>query len=68
MAKGLNQPTNVVVAGLNYIEPEARIAISDVQRMVDWYEKMGMQKSHIDAKGMVDLRYAKLLERAPDEN
>ena len=67
MAKGLNQPPNVVVEGLNYIEPEARIAISDVQRMVDWYEKMGMQKSHIDAKAIIDMRYAKLLERAPDE-
>lgn len=63
MAKGLNQPPKVVVEGLNYIEPEARIAISDVQRMVDWYEKMGMQKSHIDAKSIIDLRYAKLLER-----
>jgi NitT/TauT family transport system substrate-binding protein len=67
MAKGLNQPTNVVVAGLNYIEPEARIAISDVQRMVDWYEKMGMQKSHIDAKAIIDMRYVKLLERSPDD-
>jgi NitT/TauT family transport system substrate-binding protein len=66
-AKGLNQPTKVVVEGLNYIEPEARIAISDVQRMVDWYEKMGMQKSHIDAKALIDMRYAKLLERAPDD-
>lgn len=67
-AKSLNQPTAVIVAGLNYIEPEARIAISDVQRMVDWYEKMGMQKSHIDAKSMVDLRYTKLFERAADDN
>ena len=67
MAKGLNQPTAVVVEGLNYIEPEARIAISDVQRMVDWYEKMGMQKSHIDAKSIIDMRYAKLLERGAAE-
>lgn len=65
-AKALNQPTKVVVDGLNYIEPEARIAISDVQRMVDWYEKMGMQKSHIDAKAVVDTRYARLLERTAD--
>lgn len=67
MAKGLKQPASVIVEGLNYIEPEARIAISDVQRMVDWYEKMGMQKSHIDATAMVDMRYAKLLERTPED-
>jgi NitT/TauT family transport system substrate-binding protein len=63
VAKGLNQPIKVVIDGLNYIEPEARIAVSDVQRMVDWYEKMGMQKSHIDAKAMIEMRYAQLLER-----
>ena len=59
-AKGLNQPTQVVVDGLNYIDPEARIDVSVVQRMVDWYEKMGMQKTHIDAKSFIDMRYVKL--------
>ena len=58
--KGLNQPTQVVVDGLNYVDPEARIDVSVVQRMLDWYEKMGMQKTHIDAKSFIDTRYAKL--------
>lgn len=59
-AKGLKQPTQVIVDGLNYVDPEARIDVSVVQRMLDWYEKMGMQKTHIDARSFIDMRYAKL--------
>jgi NitT/TauT family transport system substrate-binding protein len=59
-AKGLTQPTQVVVDGLNYVDPEARIDVGVVQRMVDWYEKMGMQKTHIDAKSFFDMRYVQL--------
>lgn len=60
-ARGLKQPTQVVVDGLNYVDPEARLSVAVVQRMLDWYEKMGMQKTHIDAKSFFDMRYAKLL-------
>jgi len=61
MAKGLNQKPEVIVQGLNYVEPEARINIGDIQRMLDWYEAQGMQKIHIDAKNIIDMRYAKLI-------
>ena len=61
MAKGLNQPPDVITRALNYLEPEARVAVDDIQRMLDWYEAQGMQKIHIDARSMVDLRYAKLV-------
>ena len=65
MAKGLHQPPKVIVDGLNYVDPDARIAIGDLQRMLDWYQAMGMQKTHIDAKAIIDMRYAKLVEAAP---
>ena len=45
---------------LTYVDPEARDRVSDVQRMVDWYETKGMQKTHIDATSFIDTRYAKL--------
>jgi NitT/TauT family transport system substrate-binding protein len=64
MAKGLNQKPDVIVQGLNYVEPEARINISDVQRMMDWYEAQGMQKVHIDARNIIDMRYAQLVNDA----
>lgn len=62
MAKGLNQKPEVIVQGLNYVEPEARVNLGDIQRMLDWYEAQGMQKMHIDAKNIIDMRYAKLID------
>jgi NitT/TauT family transport system substrate-binding protein len=64
MAKGLSQKPEVIVQGLNYVEPEARVNLADVQRMLDWYEAQGMQKSHIDAKNIIDMRYAKLVDQS----
>ena len=54
----------VIVQGLNYVEPEARVNLGDIQRMLDWYEAQGMQKIHIDAKTIVDMRYVKLIDEA----
>jgi hypothetical protein len=64
MAKGLNQKPEVIVQGLNYVEPEARVNLGDIQRMLDWYEAQGMQKIHIDAKNIVDMRYVKLIDES----
>jgi NitT/TauT family transport system substrate-binding protein len=60
MSKGLNQPPEVIIQGLNYVDPEARVSPDDIQRMVDWYEAQGMQKGHIDAKSLIDMRYARI--------
>ena len=65
MAKGLNQKPEVIVQGLNYVEPDARVNLGDIQRMLDWYEAQGMQKMHIDAKNIIDMRYAKLIDASP---
>jgi NitT/TauT family transport system substrate-binding protein len=65
MAKGLHQPPKVIVDGLNYVDPEARLNVGAMQRMVDWYQTMGMQKTHLDARSMIDMRFAKL---APEED
>ncbi|HWE75162.1 MAG TPA: ABC transporter substrate-binding protein [Stellaceae bacterium] len=63
VAKGLGQPEDVVRRGLNYVDPEARIALADLQRMLDWYEARGLQKFHLDASTLIDQRYAKLTDR-----
>jgi NitT/TauT family transport system substrate-binding protein len=63
VAKGLGQPEDVVRRGLNYVDPEARITLGDLQRMLDWYEARGLQKFHVDAATLVDTRYAKLTDR-----
>jgi NitT/TauT family transport system substrate-binding protein len=60
VAKGLGQPEVVVRRGLSYVDPEARIPVADLQRMLDWYEARGLQKFHADATALIDMRYAKL--------
>jgi NitT/TauT family transport system substrate-binding protein len=64
MAKGLNQKPEVIVQALNYVEPEARVNLGDIQRMLDWYEVQGMQKMHIDAKNILDMRYVKVIDES----
>ncbi|HEY1504491.1 MAG TPA: hypothetical protein VGF92_09335, partial [Stellaceae bacterium] len=63
VASGLGQPEEVVRRGLNYVDPEARIAVADLQHMLDWYEAKGLQKFHVDATALIDMRYAKLADR-----
>jgi NitT/TauT family transport system substrate-binding protein len=60
VAKGLGQPEEVVRRGLGYVDPQARIAAADLQRMLDWYEAKGLQKFHAEATALIDTRYAKL--------
>ena len=62
-AKGLGQPEEVVRRGVTYVDPEARIAVADLQRMLNWYETRGLQKGHVEATSLIDMRYAKLLTR-----
>lgn len=59
-AKGLNQPPAVVKESVAYVDPEARVYVSDIQHMLDWYEAHGMQKAHIDALSLIDMDYAKI--------
>ena len=63
VAKGLGQPEEVVRRGLSYVDPEASIAVADLQRMLDWYEAKGLQKFHVEATALIDMRYAKLADR-----
>jgi NitT/TauT family transport system substrate-binding protein len=61
MAKGLNQPPEVIKQGLNYDDPEARVNVGALQHMLDWYYQQGMLKVHLDASNMVDRRFAQLV-------
>jgi NitT/TauT family transport system substrate-binding protein len=63
VAKGLGQPEEVVRRGITYADPEARIGVADLQRMLDWYEARGLQKFHVDAATLIDMRYAKLADQ-----
>ncbi|HEV8016255.1 MAG TPA: ABC transporter substrate-binding protein [Stellaceae bacterium] len=64
MAKGLDQPADVIRRGINYDDPEARVNVGALQQMLDWYYQQGMQKTHLETKNMIDMRFAKLVPQA----
>lgn len=57
-AKALNQQPEIIKLGIAYYDPEARIALSDVREMIDWYKAQGMLKAEVDLNTLVDKRYA----------
>jgi NitT/TauT family transport system substrate-binding protein len=57
-AKGLGQPEPVIRLGLTYFDPQIRISVKDIQSSLDWYYGQGMLKIPMDARAMVDFRYA----------
>jgi NitT/TauT family transport system substrate-binding protein len=57
-AKALDQPEDIVRQGINYFDPQSRVRLADIQAAIDWYVAQGMMKGKIDAKSLVDSRYA----------
>lgn len=57
-AKGLGQPEAVIRLGLTYFDPELRVALPDIQGSLDWYYSQGMLKTPMDARTIIDFRYA----------
>ena len=57
-AKGLGQSDDVIRLGLTYFNPESRVAVKDIQSSLDWYYAQGMLKTPMDARDMIDFRYA----------
>ncbi len=57
-AKVLSQPPEIIKLGIAYYDPQARVALSDVRRIVNWYKSQNMLKGEIDVDALVDKRYA----------
>lgn len=58
LAKGADEPVDQVKQDITYIDPDARVRISDVLRQAAWYKAQGMVKGDIDGGALVDRRYA----------
>src|SRR5689334_450320 len=54
----LSLPPEVLARGIGYYDPQARVAIADVQRAIDWYYAQGMIKEKLEAGSLVDKRFA----------
>jgi NitT/TauT family transport system substrate-binding protein len=57
-SKVLGQPPEIIKLGIAYYDPQARVAMSDVRRIVEWYKAQNMLKGEIDVDALVDKRYA----------
>ena len=57
-AQALGQPEDIVRLGINYFDPQSRVRIADIQGAIDWYVAEGMMKGKIDARSLVDKRFA----------
>ena len=58
VAKALKQPPDVIKLGIGYYDPQARVSVPDIRRVLDWYWGRGFLKTHIDADTLIDPRYA----------
>jgi NitT/TauT family transport system substrate-binding protein len=54
----LSLPPEILARGIGYYDPQARVAIADVQRAIDWYYAQGMIKEKLEAASLVDKRFA----------
>ncbi len=57
-AQGLGQSEAVIRLGLTYFDPEIRVSPRDIQASLDWYYAQGMLKTPMEAREMIDFRYA----------
>ena len=58
----LSLPPEVLARGIGYYDPQARVAIADVQRAINWYYGQGMIKEKLDAASLVDKRFANIAQ------
>ena len=65
VAKALNEPPAVVARGVGYFDPQNRIALSNIQDVLDWYQANGKIKTHMDATALIDQRFATYVEVGP---
>jgi NitT/TauT family transport system substrate-binding protein len=57
-AKVLGQPPETVKLGIAYYDPQSRVSLSDVRRIIEWYKSQNMLKGDVDAAALIDKRYA----------
>lgn len=58
VAATLNLPPDAIAKGIGYFDPEARLKLAELQDLLDWLHQQGMIKTKMDAKSLVDARFA----------
>jgi NitT/TauT family transport system substrate-binding protein len=58
ISKYIHQSVEQIAPGISYVDPEGRIDLADIANQIRWYKSQGMVKSGVEAKNLVDRRYA----------
>jgi NitT/TauT family transport system substrate-binding protein len=57
-AKYLQQPESAIRLGIPYFDPQSRVAPKDIETLMNWYKEQHMLKPDVEAKNIIDMRYA----------
>jgi NitT/TauT family transport system substrate-binding protein len=60
VAATLNLPPDAIAKGIGYFDPEARLKLADLQDLLDWLYQQGMIKTKMDARSLIDARFASI--------
>jgi len=63
IGKYVGQTPAQIKPAIGYVDPDARIDVTDLQRQVDWYVGQGMLKTRVDVNSVLDRRF--VVERPP---
>lgn len=58
IAKYTGQTVEQISRGISYVDPDGRIDMADVENQIRWFKSQGMVKAGVDAKKLIDRRYA----------
>jgi NitT/TauT family transport system substrate-binding protein len=58
IAKHIGQTVEQIAPGISYVDPDGRIDLGDIANQIHWYKSQGMVKSGVEAKNLIDRRYA----------
>ena len=61
LSKDIDQPAELLRAGMSYVDREARLDGPDIARQVKWYKAQGLIEGTVDIEKLIDRRYAGLL-------
>ena len=61
LSKNLDQPVELLRAGISWVDRQARLDGPDIKRQVTWYKAQGLIEGDVDVEKLIDKRYAKLL-------
>lgn len=57
IAKYTGQSAEQIKSGIPYIDPDARLLVSDIHHQVAWYQKQGLVDTTADAHAILDLSF-----------